>query len=115
MANYNGSSAAVDRHIHSVRYDMVLESIAGGVLDASSGHLRRCSDADTTNQCLSRAKDASILSWQTIMGHQKQSIAIFITDADTTNQCLSRAKDASILSWQTIMGHQQLLSAIFTA
>eukprot|EP00984_Skeletonema_dohrnii_P023831 scaffold12927_cov106-Skeletonema_dohrnii-CCMP3373.AAC.1 len=30
MANYNGSSAAVDHHIHSVRYDMVLESIAGG-------------------------------------------------------------------------------------
>eukprot|EP00984_Skeletonema_dohrnii_P029209 scaffold19649_cov95-Skeletonema_dohrnii-CCMP3373.AAC.1 len=29
MANYNGSSEAVDRPIHSVRYDMVLESIAG--------------------------------------------------------------------------------------
>eukprot|EP00985_Skeletonema_marinoi_P024450 scaffold16995_cov127-Skeletonema_marinoi.AAC.1 len=39
------------------------------ISDASSGHLRRCSDADTTNQCLSRAKDASILSWPTIMGH----------------------------------------------
>eukprot|EP00975_Prorocentrum_lima_P015792 3351092-Prorocentrum_lima.AAC.1 len=34
---------------------------------ASSGHLRRCSDADTTNRCLSREKDASILSWPTIM------------------------------------------------
>eukprot|EP00984_Skeletonema_dohrnii_P019555 scaffold9371_cov84-Skeletonema_dohrnii-CCMP3373.AAC.2 len=45
--------------------------------DASSGHLRRCSDADTTNKCLSRAKDASILSRPTIMGHQKQWIAIF--------------------------------------
>eukprot|EP00984_Skeletonema_dohrnii_P033792 scaffold31550_cov105-Skeletonema_dohrnii-CCMP3373.AAC.1 len=33
------------------------------VSDASSGHLRRCSDAHTINQCLSREKDASILSW----------------------------------------------------
>eukprot|EP00984_Skeletonema_dohrnii_P027902 scaffold17624_cov74-Skeletonema_dohrnii-CCMP3373.AAC.1 len=33
------------------------------VSDASSGHLRRCSDADTIKQSLSRAKDASILSW----------------------------------------------------
>eukprot|EP00984_Skeletonema_dohrnii_P016322 scaffold7211_cov83-Skeletonema_dohrnii-CCMP3373.AAC.2 len=40
-----------------------------GVSDASSGHLRCCSDADTTNKCLSREKDASILSWPTIMGH----------------------------------------------
>eukprot|EP00985_Skeletonema_marinoi_P014536 scaffold7373_cov88-Skeletonema_marinoi.AAC.1 len=32
---------------------------------ASSGHLRRCSDADRSNKCLSRAKDASILSWPT--------------------------------------------------
>eukprot|EP00984_Skeletonema_dohrnii_P025098 scaffold14215_cov111-Skeletonema_dohrnii-CCMP3373.AAC.1 len=32
MANYNGSLEAVDRHIHSVRYDMVLESRAGGHL-----------------------------------------------------------------------------------
>eukprot|EP00984_Skeletonema_dohrnii_P009270 scaffold3538_cov86-Skeletonema_dohrnii-CCMP3373.AAC.3 len=30
---------------------------------ASSGHLRRCSDADTSKQRLSRDKDASILSW----------------------------------------------------
>eukprot|EP00984_Skeletonema_dohrnii_P014726 scaffold6240_cov92-Skeletonema_dohrnii-CCMP3373.AAC.1 len=29
MANYNGSAEAVDRPIYSVRYDMVLESIAG--------------------------------------------------------------------------------------
>eukprot|EP00984_Skeletonema_dohrnii_P022888 scaffold11991_cov111-Skeletonema_dohrnii-CCMP3373.AAC.1 len=44
---------------------------------SSSGHLRRCSDADTSNKCMSRAKDASILSWPTIMGHYKQLIAIF--------------------------------------
>eukprot|EP00984_Skeletonema_dohrnii_P004046 scaffold1394_cov118-Skeletonema_dohrnii-CCMP3373.AAC.1 len=32
MPNYNGSLKAVDCHIHSVRYDMVLESRAGGRL-----------------------------------------------------------------------------------
>eukprot|EP00984_Skeletonema_dohrnii_P021472 scaffold10733_cov138-Skeletonema_dohrnii-CCMP3373.AAC.1 len=32
MANCNWSPEAVERHIHSVRYDMVLESIAGGRL-----------------------------------------------------------------------------------
>eukprot|EP00984_Skeletonema_dohrnii_P012685 scaffold5183_cov82-Skeletonema_dohrnii-CCMP3373.AAC.1 len=77
MANYDGSLQAVERHIHSVRYDMVLESELVAVFDVSSGHLRRCSDADKSNQCLSRAKDASILSWPTIMGHFKLSIAIF--------------------------------------
>eukprot|EP00985_Skeletonema_marinoi_P014822 scaffold7550_cov149-Skeletonema_marinoi.AAC.1 len=70
MANYNGPLEAVDCHIQSVRYDMVLESRASGRLKcASSGHLRRCSDANTTNKSLSRVKDASILSWPTIMGH----------------------------------------------
>eukprot|EP00984_Skeletonema_dohrnii_P015100 scaffold6462_cov107-Skeletonema_dohrnii-CCMP3373.AAC.2 len=67
--NYHGSLEAVERHIHSVRYDMVLEGRAGGRLRCLIGHLRRCSDADTTNKCLSRAKDASILSRPTIMGH----------------------------------------------
>eukprot|EP00984_Skeletonema_dohrnii_P025489 scaffold14666_cov86-Skeletonema_dohrnii-CCMP3373.AAC.1 len=67
MANYNGSLEAVDCHIQSVRYDMVLERTA--VSDDSSGHLRRCSDADTANQYLIREKDASIISWPTIMGH----------------------------------------------
>eukprot|EP00985_Skeletonema_marinoi_P024204 scaffold16696_cov89-Skeletonema_marinoi.AAC.2 len=32
MANYDGSLEAVDRHIHSVRNDMVLESRADGRL-----------------------------------------------------------------------------------
>eukprot|EP00985_Skeletonema_marinoi_P024019 scaffold16411_cov299-Skeletonema_marinoi.AAC.1 len=69
MANYNGSPEAVDCHIHSVRYDMnVKRELAASQL-ASSGHLRRCSDADTDNKYLSREKDASILSWPTIMGH----------------------------------------------
>eukprot|EP00984_Skeletonema_dohrnii_P000165 scaffold51_cov125-Skeletonema_dohrnii-CCMP3373.AAC.14 len=49
---------------------------------ASSGYLRRCSDAETSNKCLSRVKDASILSRPTIMGHYKLSIAIF-TSWDT--------------------------------
>eukprot|EP00984_Skeletonema_dohrnii_P017519 scaffold7993_cov155-Skeletonema_dohrnii-CCMP3373.AAC.1 len=69
MDNYNGSLEAVDCHIHSVRYDMVVKSKLAAVSDASSGHLRRCSDADTTIQCLSRDKDASILSYQTRLGH----------------------------------------------
>eukprot|EP00984_Skeletonema_dohrnii_P010676 scaffold4190_cov91-Skeletonema_dohrnii-CCMP3373.AAC.1 len=69
MANYHGSLGAMDCHIHSVRYDMVLEELAVVPNWASSGHLRRRSDADTTNKYLSREKDASILSWQTIMGH----------------------------------------------
>eukprot|EP00985_Skeletonema_marinoi_P021840 scaffold13624_cov152-Skeletonema_marinoi.AAC.2 len=72
MANYDGSLEAVDCHIHSVRYDMVLYKrlqLAAIQNWASSGHLRRCSDADTTNKYLSRVKDASILSWPTIMGH----------------------------------------------
>jgi len=36
---------------------------------ASSGHLRRCSYADTTNKYLSHDKGASILSLPTMMGH----------------------------------------------
>eukprot|EP00985_Skeletonema_marinoi_P024076 scaffold16494_cov243-Skeletonema_marinoi.AAC.1 len=69
MADYHGSLEAVDCHIHSVRCDIVLESRAAAISDASSGHFRRYSDADTCNNCLSREKDASILSWPTVMGH----------------------------------------------
>eukprot|EP00984_Skeletonema_dohrnii_P028112 scaffold17945_cov136-Skeletonema_dohrnii-CCMP3373.AAC.10 len=47
------------------------------ISDASSGHLRRCSGADTTNKSLSRETDASILSWPTMMGHSKLLIVIF--------------------------------------
>eukprot|EP00985_Skeletonema_marinoi_P028124 scaffold24084_cov92-Skeletonema_marinoi.AAC.1 len=87
----------------------------------SSGHLRRCSDADATKQRLSRVKDASILSWPTIMEEPKASQMTSsghlrrCSDADTTKQCLSRVKDASILSWPTIMGHQRLSIVVFTA
>eukprot|EP00984_Skeletonema_dohrnii_P007051 scaffold2515_cov83-Skeletonema_dohrnii-CCMP3373.AAC.1 len=77
MADYNGSPAAVDCHIHSVTYDKAVNRGAGAVSDASSGHLRRCSDADTTNQSLSRVKDACILSWPTIMGRQQLLIVLF--------------------------------------
>eukprot|EP00984_Skeletonema_dohrnii_P025122 scaffold14239_cov89-Skeletonema_dohrnii-CCMP3373.AAC.1 len=98
MANYNGSLRAVDCYSHSVRYDMVLECSwqmpkkdlishsvrtiwpsseeLSAISDASSGHLQRCSDADMSNKCLSRCKDASILSWPTIMGHYELWIAI---------------------------------------
>eukprot|EP00985_Skeletonema_marinoi_P030684 scaffold33340_cov58-Skeletonema_marinoi.AAC.1 len=69
MTNYNGSLEAVERHIHSVRYDMAVNRDWAAVSDASSGHLRRCSDADTSIQCLSREKNASLPSWPTIMGH----------------------------------------------
>ena len=59
MANYNGSLQAVDCHIHSVRYDMVSTEFRAwaAVSDwASSGHLRRCSDADTIKQMLEPCK-----------------------------------------------------------
>jgi len=64
MANYNGSLEAQ----REIRYDRQQRSLRPSQV-ASSGHLRRCSDADASKQCLSRAKDASILSWPTIMGH----------------------------------------------
>eukprot|EP00985_Skeletonema_marinoi_P024566 scaffold17163_cov92-Skeletonema_marinoi.AAC.2 len=71
MANYDGSLKAVDCHIRCVRYDTIWLSTEEltAVSDASSGHLRRCSDADTVKMSLSREKDASILSWPTMMGH----------------------------------------------
>eukprot|EP00984_Skeletonema_dohrnii_P005827 scaffold2059_cov129-Skeletonema_dohrnii-CCMP3373.AAC.1 len=47
------------------------------VSDASSGHLRGCSDAHTITQCLSRDKDDSILSWPTNKAYYKLLIAIF--------------------------------------
>eukprot|EP00985_Skeletonema_marinoi_P019943 scaffold11614_cov81-Skeletonema_marinoi.AAC.1 len=74
---------------------------------SSSGHLRRCSDADTANKYLSREKDASILSLPTIMASQMASSGHLqrCSDADTANQYLSREKDASILSWPTTTGH----------
>eukprot|EP00985_Skeletonema_marinoi_P012374 scaffold5952_cov93-Skeletonema_marinoi.AAC.1 len=56
MANYYGSLEAVDCHIHSVRYDMAVKRELAASQMASSGHLRRCSDADTANQYLSREK-----------------------------------------------------------
>eukprot|EP00985_Skeletonema_marinoi_P000429 scaffold152_cov121-Skeletonema_marinoi.AAC.3 len=49
MAIYNGPLETVDCHIHSVRYDMAVNREAGGISDASSGHLRRCSDAEAVD------------------------------------------------------------------
>ena len=68
MANYDGSLEAVDCHIHSVRYDMVLESCWRPLRLPHQVTYDVVATADTTNKCLSRAKDASILSWPTIMG-----------------------------------------------
>eukprot|EP00985_Skeletonema_marinoi_P010663 scaffold4998_cov183-Skeletonema_marinoi.AAC.1 len=72
---------------HQVTYDVVATPIRpkndsarvelAAFSDASSGHLRRCSDADTTKECFSREKDASKLSWPTIMGHQNLLIVVF--------------------------------------
>eukprot|EP00985_Skeletonema_marinoi_P028022 scaffold23812_cov91-Skeletonema_marinoi.AAC.1 len=57
MANYDGSLEAVDCHIHSreIRYGALGVDLAA-VSDASSGHLLRCSDADTPKECLSRSQ-----------------------------------------------------------
>eukprot|EP00985_Skeletonema_marinoi_P019078 scaffold10826_cov138-Skeletonema_marinoi.AAC.1 len=61
---------------HQVTYVVVAAPIRptrrvmlAAITDASSGHLRRCSGADTTTKSLSRETDASILSWPTMMGH----------------------------------------------
>eukprot|EP00985_Skeletonema_marinoi_P016455 scaffold8863_cov73-Skeletonema_marinoi.AAC.1 len=69
MANCYGTLEAVDCDIHSVRYDMVLECIVVSPELTSSGQLRRCSDADTSNKCLSREKDTSLLLRPTVMSH----------------------------------------------
>jgi len=61
MANSHGSLEAVDCHLYIVRYDMVLECDGSHPKWASSGRLRRFSDADTSKKSLSRDKDASIL------------------------------------------------------
>eukprot|EP00984_Skeletonema_dohrnii_P031386 scaffold23791_cov83-Skeletonema_dohrnii-CCMP3373.AAC.2 len=53
-----------------------IEELAANQM-ASSGHLRRRSDGYTCNQCLSCDKETSLLSWLTLMGHQKLWIAIF--------------------------------------
>eukprot|EP00984_Skeletonema_dohrnii_P020401 scaffold9921_cov79-Skeletonema_dohrnii-CCMP3373.AAC.2 len=75
------------------------------VSDASSGHLRRCSYAHASNQCLSREKEASILSWPTIMGHWKQWIATF-TACDTI-WCDG-------VSWPSQMPHQVTYDVVAT-
>eukprot|EP00984_Skeletonema_dohrnii_P020542 scaffold10020_cov153-Skeletonema_dohrnii-CCMP3373.AAC.3 len=74
---------------------------------ASSGHLRRCSNAATTNQYLSRVKDASILSWPTIMGHYK--LWIVILEALDTIWC--RVVLAAIPNWAS-SGHLRRCSDV---
>jgi hypothetical protein len=53
VTNHNGPLEAVDCDIHSVRYDMVLEVARGHPNWTSSGHLRRCSMADSHIKSLS--------------------------------------------------------------
>eukprot|EP00985_Skeletonema_marinoi_P029689 scaffold28661_cov161-Skeletonema_marinoi.AAC.1 len=56
MAKHNGPLEAVDCHIHSEILSYPQREIRYADLQkwASSGHLRRCSDADTSNKYLSR-------------------------------------------------------------
>eukprot|EP00984_Skeletonema_dohrnii_P008382 scaffold3076_cov154-Skeletonema_dohrnii-CCMP3373.AAC.3 len=68
MANYIGSLEAVDCRIYSVRTIWSWRVELAAISDASSGHLRRCSDADTTKECLRFDNYASMY---TIVGHQK--------------------------------------------
>eukprot|EP00985_Skeletonema_marinoi_P024277 scaffold16781_cov116-Skeletonema_marinoi.AAC.4 len=74
---------------------------------ASSGRLRRCSDADTPNKYLSRREIrygarlamTAVLNWAS-SGHLRRC-----SDADTPKKYLSRVRDASIISRPTFMGH----------
>eukprot|EP00985_Skeletonema_marinoi_P003392 scaffold1452_cov127-Skeletonema_marinoi.AAC.1 len=59
------------------------------ISDASSGHLRRCSVADTTGKSLIRAKDASILPWPTSL---EEMAAI----SDASSGHLRRCSEADI-------------------
>eukprot|EP00984_Skeletonema_dohrnii_P022747 scaffold11849_cov105-Skeletonema_dohrnii-CCMP3373.AAC.1 len=69
MANFNGSLEAVDCIFTAWDTLWCKSSARSRPNWASSGNLRRCSDADTSNKCLSRVKDASILSWPTFIRH----------------------------------------------
>eukprot|EP00984_Skeletonema_dohrnii_P011098 scaffold4403_cov164-Skeletonema_dohrnii-CCMP3373.AAC.4 len=59
MTNHHGSLEAVDRHIDSVRYDMVLECRAGGRLRClirSPTTLQRRHSSNSRDSSLSRHK-----------------------------------------------------------
>eukprot|EP00984_Skeletonema_dohrnii_P011747 scaffold4714_cov130-Skeletonema_dohrnii-CCMP3373.AAC.3 len=70
--NGNPSFGEVRAH---VRVPVAPAAVSDGLI--RSPMVRRYSDADTTNKCFSRVKDASILSWPTIMGYLKQLIVVF--------------------------------------
>eukprot|EP00984_Skeletonema_dohrnii_P006506 scaffold2337_cov89-Skeletonema_dohrnii-CCMP3373.AAC.2 len=76
MNNYNGSLEAVDCHIHSVRYDMAVNRQQRSLQCLKLPPQVTYDVVDTSNNCLSREKVASILPRPTIMGHWKLSIAI---------------------------------------
>eukprot|EP00985_Skeletonema_marinoi_P019080 scaffold10826_cov138-Skeletonema_marinoi.AAC.3 len=86
------------------------------ISDASSGHLRRCSGADSTNKSLSRETYASILSRPTnttcLLTEEPATVSDAssgnlrrCSDADTTKKSSSRETDAFLLSWTTMLGH----------
>eukprot|EP00985_Skeletonema_marinoi_P013126 scaffold6471_cov108-Skeletonema_marinoi.AAC.1 len=63
VTNGHGSLEAADCYIHSARYDIVLQCGGRGKPNwASSGHLRRCSMADTHIKSLSSGIYPSTLS-----------------------------------------------------
>eukprot|EP00985_Skeletonema_marinoi_P029231 scaffold27237_cov234-Skeletonema_marinoi.AAC.1 len=69
MANYYGSLEPVDCHIHSVRYDMAVNSELAAVIDGFIRSPTMLYQRQYDQKRLNRDKDASILSWPTIMGH----------------------------------------------
>eukprot|EP00984_Skeletonema_dohrnii_P027514 scaffold17082_cov150-Skeletonema_dohrnii-CCMP3373.AAC.1 len=69
MANYDGITRSCGLSYSLRENDMASTKMLAAVSDASSGHLRCCSDADTVKMSLSREKDAYIPSWPTTMGH----------------------------------------------
>ena len=68
VTNHNGSLEAVDCDIHSVRYDMGRSSPCGHPNWASSGHLRRCSMADSDIiKFLSFQEDFAVFGWLVLL------------------------------------------------
>ena len=114
MAIYYGSLEAVDCHIHSVRYDMVLESSYGSrhrSQMASSGHLRRSFDADTTIKFFSCDNDASLLPWPTIMNHSKLSLVPFTVHSEVRYG--AEVTLAAISNWAS-SGHLRVYNMAIT-
>ena len=75
--------SSTGKQTESSGYDTEIECDAGGNDKlTSSGHLQRCSMADTQKKRLGSGIYPSILSWPTLMGPYKLWIAI-VTALDT--------------------------------